>query len=112
MLHADNEHRNFILVELRSGDTFHSISAEWLRYAEGLHPKSPKALLDERLSISLPDGTRFIEISYKREHIAVHATLGDWFTKCGRLWGRVEGPMLKLCNGIERPIDSIQVKKT
>lgn len=71
----------------------------WIEKAETLRPASPKGLVEGPGIITLPDGARFREVSFKTEHEVMELALPVWAQEAGRRCGKVVGDAFVLSDG-------------
>jgi hypothetical protein len=104
-MNIDNPSRCFRLIEvlddseLERSASYWTIVDGWLQMAEANCPGSQKALLEGDWIVTLPDGTRFKEVSFKAEHASMADTLAEWASKAGRRWATANGDMIALSDG-------------
>jgi hypothetical protein len=85
--------------DLLSGEGHWPLVDGWFEKAELLRPASPKGLVGGPGMITLPDGARFREVSFKTEHEIMELALPVWAQEAGRRWAKVVGDTLSLSDG-------------
>jgi hypothetical protein len=105
MLNRDQPHRCYRLVEvlrdteLRRNRSEWDLVDGWLELAEQQSPGSPKAILEGDYIVTLPEGTIFMEVSFKSDHRAVADSLPQWAATAGRRWAIIEDRFLIVSDG-------------
>jgi hypothetical protein len=107
-LNSDNEYRKFRFIEATAATDFLAVTEGWLELAERVSPRSDKALLEGDYLAKLPDRSRFIEVSFKREHKAVDDTLASWALSVSRRYAWLADQRFAISDGTSLPVDDVQ----
>jgi len=113
-MNTDKPWRRFRLIEVledselkRSRRAWPLVDG-WLLKAEAISPGTPKALLEGDWVATLPDGSRFKEVSFKTEHPKIEEALNLWSQEVGRRWAKVSGDDLILSDGSKVPLEDVR----
>jgi hypothetical protein len=112
---TDRRHFRFVEVlapaELKRNRKEWKLVDGWLEAAESLSPQTPKALLEGDFVAHTADGATFKEVTYKTEHCSVEATLDSWAQSVGRRWGRFDGEIFHLSDGVLLPLSALTIER-
>ena len=110
-MNQDNEYRCFRYIQVADSIAFDQIIEGWLELAEQRFPEVPKAVLEGDYLAYLPDGSRFKEVSFKREHGAVELALSEWANSKLRAVARIAGREFLVSDGQKFDIEDVQFEK-
>lgn len=84
IMNHDNEHQKFRFIEVGQSTGFQEMVGGWLKTAELLSRRTPKALLEGDFLARLPDGTVFKEVTFKAAYSSIELALPQWRKHSGR----------------------------
>ena len=113
-LNIDQPWRMFRFIEVlkdselkRAGQAWPLVDG-WLLKAETISPGTQKALLEGDWIVTLPDGRRFKEVSFKTNHPKMEEALDVWSREEGRRWAKISGDDFLLSDGSRIPLDDVR----
>lgn len=101
--------RDFIYIEASSDEVFHHIVSEALSVNDEISMPASGGALEEKVRLTLDDGTSLMGISYKGDLEGWRAKLVAFCKSSGRVHGNVCDAEIVLSSGVTLPLDDIKV---
>ena len=115
-MQADLPFRRFRYIEVISDEDLEvrqerwTLVDGWIERAESMRPGSPKAILGDDETVTLPSGVRFRKVSFKSEHQVVEEALPSWASDVGRRWAKVDDDTFIVSDGSRWPRSSLRIE--